>query len=459
MIATLSQKALALPASASFPECEGYKSNLTNSDVQILWEKGRFPGPYDDLGRFIDQLPKVSQTMIFGTKHNLCYLGPDIYQVEKSSFDAEAALSKLSKKVSALMAKDIEAQNSLVAVGKVCSQKYMELTKLGKTPDEIKTSDFAAESLEGVDPKNCSDFVKYFIPDLQARVKQMRILLALANPPLQKGKSLQHDKPFIDDIAQSFFPTIWKGQGGEVLPPLDDEEYKSAVYQSAKTAPPLAKKLYYNILSTSPMVLFFKQGVSAEQLVTSFDELQKQNRLDLNEFKINPPQDIMLKTPYVTLALQGIPKNQRGDACKIVDVVYDNLIRRYEKNPEALGRLMLAGAIAAAMITKVPTESLLAGIAKYTSVALTGNYAMMAATSIEKYSVGLTFCSTVAYGSSMYTTRPEACDLQGANAIYRDGVQSSLILSALGGASMLGVGRFTNLVGPALNRPDEKFSK
>ena len=415
--------------------CQRKKSSFSAREISWLKESHSFPLPGDGLGSFIERIENWDRqnkkmTLTCSARQNPVELKPPA--------KVSVVLANIAKQTTALIIKDMENQQRLIEKGRICSGKLVELERGGRFIEKVQESDFAG--LDGVSTSECMFFVKNFIPEIQRRFKLMRQMMALMDPPVQAGKTLEHDRPFSFDLTKSFFPGIWKKKTAAAVAPLTEQEAKEALDPQFAISPEGAKHAYYQLLSTTPMLLFFDKKVEAPHFEYAFEELRAQNKMDIESFKKNPSQDIMLLTPYVFSALEKLPPDEVGDACMVVGQIYKNLGIYYEKVPQLVAQAGLVFALWGGL-EAMAAKKFFSTVMSRAGTAGTIYGGVVAKDSLEKYSAAVARCSTLAAESNSDPAVPGLCDFKYADDKYRD-AQTQVVVSALMGSLVYGYGRF-----------------
>jgi hypothetical protein len=420
--------------------CDGKKSTLSKEEIYQLKDAKLFPMPGDSFGGFVDRVQNWDR------KKELlaCPQRSEIRVEAKPPVRTQVVLADLVKQTAALVARDMENQQHLIRNGRICSARLVELERGGRFIEKVEEKDF--DSLTGVSAKECMFFVKKFMPEIQRRFRLMRQMMALANPPVKAGKPLEHDRPFSFDLTKSFYPGIWKKNTSSQVAPLTEEEAREALDPNFTISPEGAQHTYYQLLSTTPMLLFFDKKVEAPQFEYAFDELEKQNKMDIESFKKNPPQDMMLLSPYVFAAIEKLPADEVGDACMVLGQIYKNIGIYYEKVPQLAAQMGVLFAVAGG-IEGLAAKKFLSNLMGRAGISLTVYSAVVTKDSFQKYSAAVQRCSTVAAEPNLDPEALGLCDFKFADDKYRDG-QNQVLASAVLGASLSG---YMRLMRPPAN--------
>lgn len=423
--------------------CRGTKSSLTENDIQVLFEKGLFPGPAHELGPFVNRVEnwKKWQTQL---DHSCTRLDPTYLNL-KVPHQAQMALADLTRETTKKISSFVRGQQAIVEMASTCSEKLVEITARGKRISEVGSTDFAFMKNPALE-KQCMALVKSVVPMLGQRLANMRKLLGVMQAQ-KEGGAIQHDKPFSNDLVSIFFPTVWKKNTSQKLSPLDAGEAAEA--SKLEISSQEARDLYYQTLSTTPVLLYFDKEITPESLAKAFSEMKKQNHFDLARFEKSPPQEMIYLVPFVLDALEEMPIEKRGDACFIIHALHQNMIKQYQTMPQLIARLGLVISIAGGLGGKTVAEGLSIA-SRYAGYATSAYGASRVRNSLTKYSQGVALCSAVAMESGKDTKMSELkglCDFQGMDETYRQG-QSQAVIGALSGVLLSGVSRVLRPAAP-----------
>ena len=427
-ISSLLTKAHALDPNdiSKFKLCAGAKSEYSDKDIQILLQDPRkFPVPGQNFGPFLERMNRIN-------KRGTCPLSEPPHPVL-------IALTTVVSNTVELINNDLVAQKNLVANGLVCANQWA--TALKKSPKaHVSTAMFKTQMNRTPSPEDCVDFVNAFVPELEFRFKRMRQYLALSERPIIAGKPLHHDKPFSTFMTEKFFSSVW--QPNDVLSGLSASEFKELpALGKTMTSDPLS--MYYQVLSTSPILLFFNQGVTPDGIVNAFKGLQRQSSLDLGKFARSPDQDIVLYTPYVLKAIEQMPPSQRGNACLAVKSIYKNLKVQYEEVPRFVNQMALFISVANPEVGAA--RSVMSSVAARAGVASTVSQGYSALSSLQIYSKGVSMCSSMAMEAVMTPSIDGLCSLETTNKKYLD-AQDGVISGAVMGGLLLGASKASGLL-------------
>lgn len=428
-----------------FPQCAGQKSKITNDQVERLFQKKLFPGPFDALGEFVLRTENWEKRM--HAQAFSCTRERFTYSEEQTPKELEIALKNITRETTKLIQRDIQAQRTLLDIGEVCSKKVEEVAKAGQRFANLKLEDF--KQLKGQIPSDeeCFGFASNFVPALEDKLRTMRIMMVVGEDPeisvgprdAPWGQRVRHDKPFTQDLVANFFPSVWKKGSLTHLRGLSDEDFKEARALSKKMAPQEAKIQYYQLISNSPILLFFDNEVTPQNLARAYAEMKKQSSRDLENMVEKAPQELMLMIPYVLKALENTPSEKRGDACMVVSQIFRNLNRRYEKFPQMIaqaGLLMsVAGGLGGATVKQF--LALTSRYAGWTAMVYGG---AMTKDTLGKYSRGVAMCS-------VSVVENQLCDIESTDQLYRRG-QSHAVGGAVSGTLLFGIGRILRPAAP-----------
>lgn len=413
------------------------KTDISRDEMQKLFERRLFPGPADAMGEFISRTERTMEL-----NRNRAFACPrNPYADAKMPSDIETSLASIVRETQSLLKLDVEAQRALLENGEVCSRKIAELTKsTGKKMSELKISDFNSLKGKVPDDEECAGFNEVFVPALSAKLREMRILMVVGEDPTEDfgprggswGDRVRHDKPFSQDLAANFFPSVWKSGSKTRLRGLSADEFRDAAKLAKEIPHQVAQDRYYQILSNSPILLFFDDQVTPDGLVTAYSQMKKQSSNDLEKMIDSAPQEIMLMIPYVQKALANIPLKDRGNACAVVGQIFENLNKRYEQVPQAIAQVGLVLSLVGGLGGKTVKEGVAIAVKQmgWTSMLYGG---VMAKDTFSKYSRGVAMCSVQVVESSL-------CDFNDVDRLYRKG-QSHVVGSAISGTLMFGIGR------------------
>jgi hypothetical protein len=418
-----------------FKACRGFQSTITDNEMDSYLANRVVPGPFDSLGEFIDRVDKLKARPKTEASCDKNYYG---HYFAKPSDRIRDIVGDLARETRDLVINDVEAQSQLLKIGEVCSEKLSALTKGGQKVESVQLNDFSSMKGQSPGPEDCLNFAKDTVPELAARLELMRVYLAIANGPPREGQLLTHDKPATDFLTSKIFPGVWKKGSQTNLTSLSADELGTAKLLAENMSPELANKRYFQILSTTPILVFFDNKVAPEQLKNAYQKLREQSRFDLQSFRQSPPQDMMLKIPYVLAALEKIPTDKRGDACRIVNEMYRNLVRRYEQFPQFVTLLSLSSLLLGNAAELPAGAGILAKVlANKKKIALMGSTALIAKDPWERYGRAIASCSAIVMETNPTPGLEGICDFYKTDRFYRAGEEFTK-WSAIGGAGAYG---------------------
>ncbi len=423
------------------------KAKISRSEIQSLKMRGDFPFAFDNLDRFVDRVDNWKK------KQTSCQRNEAIYEAADVPKEAQIVLADLTKKTKEIIAQDIRENRNFIHGGELCSKEILRITQNGKQIKDIRAKDFSNLTSQTPNAQQCEQFAQFVVPDLSRRLKLLRELLSVATTT-KAGSVLKHDGEFVDHVSVAFLPNVWKKNSLYQLSPLAEKEKEEAMILQRNIPPALAMDHYYQILSTSPLLVFFDQEITPEKLHFAFSELKRQDRFDLNGYEKSPPQDMMLKLPYLVKALETLPEDQLGDACLVVDEVYKNLILRYEKIPQLLNRAPLILALGAAALAS--RGGVMVALAAFGTVMMRGGALASGASALlsaHKYAKGVSMCSTVVIEDHILPQSGgygEMCDFKKVNSVFQE-VKSQSATAILGGTMLIGSPMTGRLLDSALS--------
>lgn len=335
-----------------YPECKGTKSQLSRERLQYFKNSNEFLRPGDPLNLFSKRLQSLNQKKPGG----VCRLEDNQHLFSKKTLPLEAQriFNQFQSNLVQQVSQDVEAQKNIMELGLDCTRAARSILSQNEKITDLKRERYQ-KILPAPVAEKCEEFSKTTLVELQQRMEDLRIVMAVAfsEKELNQKSPLKHPKPMLEKIIQLVFPTVWKKDSLKQLKPLNETELKRANSYLAElkkiketenfAANPrqIAEDTYFQLLAETPMMLYLDQKMSARDLENAFSNMIAQNQIDLEDFKKNPNQDLVLKTPYVREALRKIPESDRGDACLMVSEVFNNLKIQYESYPTYIGRLSL----------------------------------------------------------------------------------------------------------------------
>lgn len=381
----------------AWPECQGKKSQWTASQIQTLKETGHFFNPVDRLDRFsvsIEKLNEWNQSQTACDKHQVSPFGG----INKLPHPAAITVDQLQKKITEKIQKDVNNQKTIIDNAVVCTAKKP--------------------------PTGCEKFISILMPELQDRLKTMRVLKSLAD----QSDNIQHDKPFTDNLYQNFYPSLWGKTKQIELSPLSEDEIKTRNELAQTISPEAARTAYYSLISTTRTLLFFDKEVTKENMHQAFKNLQSQNQFDQLELLKNPQQELLLMADYVKEAITELPEAQKGDACLVVSEIYRNLEIQYEKFPLYLAMVSGMASLSGPGVT-IMGKKILEGQLKKMTLAGAATLGSISIKNFQAYQNGVSFCSTQAVSNEMLKSK--VCNFEKLEQIYDEAQWGAIASSTL----------------------------
>lgn len=412
-----------------FDVCKGTSSPFTDKEVDGLLESSRdFPSSYMRLGSYIDYVQTYNDR---AQNDRSCPLkGPNLLPPHP----VLEALIAVTTGTTAMMAIDIQQQRKLVEKASICSAVWAK--KVPK-PSEVTTAQasitmFKELTGKSPSPDECVKFVNAFVPELNFRYRRMRQYLVLSDKKQILDYRLSHDRPFTTFIGEKVVKTVWKTDGSISQLTKDEIQELAGLSAALKTDP---KSLYSQIVSTSQILLYFTDPPTPKTITEAFQHWQEETSADTISFLKNPPQEIMLYTPYVVEAIKQLPEGQRGEACQAVKEIYKNLKFRYDGVPRLLNIAALAFSVPSpARMIKGGVAKAFGEFAKRAGIGATVVGGYNAVDNLLIYLDGVTMCSRVAMERNMNPEIDGLCSLEKVNGKYEEAQTNAIVSAAFGSA-------------------------
>ncbi len=437
IVASVASAELDVSEIFKFEVCQGKRATISEDELERLKnEKGEFPRWGYSLGPALAEIDKYNQS-----PQKCLAFAPG----SKAPNAALVALAEVTRRTAGLLTNDLRAQRGLIKSGHVCTSLLLNAAKQSGNPlaDPIAINSgpeiFASQAGRSPSPQQCHQFISKFVPELKNRFTRMRQFLALKNGVSTPNQPLKHDIPYTKFLTEKFLGSVWKSS--ETVEGLSASEIDgmAALTKNSKLPP---EDLYYQTISTAPILLFFSKSIDASSLEKAFDGLEKQASRDLAEIEKDPSQEMLLYTSYVLEAIKALPENQKGDACLAVKSIYKNLVVRYQTIPTGLS--------IAALLISIPNPELwvasggskafIAAFLERAGLATFGTKSVAAIDNAILYRRSVAMCSSIAMQSNEAPEIDGACSMQRTNQRYLD-AETDLAVGAFFGGAAFGIGK------------------
>lgn len=395
-----------------YPQCKGRKSQLTQNQLQFFKSIDQFLRPHDPLNRFSKNLENLNQ------KGKLKSCDPTIDQSislrKHLPIHAQKTFDQFQNNLVQEISRDIQKQNEFMSLGKECALAAQKIRPMQS--QMVNLSQLQYQQVLSIEKAfQCAELSKNELSDLKNRIDDLRISMSVAFSEDKTGQPsssvLKHPKAYSTDLIQIFFPTVWKKDSKSFLSSLSlKEKERSNAYlqelqaviaaEDLKVTPrEIAEDTYFQLIAEAPMMLFLDQHMNPRDLERAFSKMIEQNSIDLEEFKRNPNQDLVLRTPYVLSAIDRLPESEKGDACLMISEVFQNLKKRYEDYPTYIARMGVVSTIIAGIhgqTIKLAGARLLKGL----GVTFSANQATISSSQLRRYYRNVQICNATAMEST-----------------------------------------------------------